>query len=190
MSKKHLTQTHPSAGSEFRLLECWLGPIAYVARRGRVIAVRLPECPSYPIASLITQLKNDFPNLTENNTLMPDFADQLAAYFAGTLRTFSVATAAEGAAFSQSVWKACRSIAFGKTTTYGDLARKIDEPTAARAVGQALHHNPLPLIVPCHRVLTASGKLGGFACGVAVKQRLLDHEHQCVNYHKPLFCVD
>lgn len=187
MSQKHLTHTDPSAAAEFRTLTTWLGPIAYVVQTGRVVAVRLPERPSYPIAELISHLKNDFPRLAENDRLLDDFADQLTAYFAGTLRTFTVPTAATGSDFAQSVWTACRSIKFGHTSTYGDLARKIDEPSAARAVGQALHNNPLPLIVPCHRVLTATGKLGGFACGPAIKQRLLDHEHQCVNYHKPLF---
>ena len=75
------------------------------------------------------------------------------------------------------MFEAVREIPFGEIRTYGDIAREIGRPGAVRAVGNALHRNPFPLVVPCHRVLREGGGLGGFACGPAMKRRLLAVEH-------------
>ena len=83
----------------------------------------------------------------------------------------------EGTAFQRDVWKAARRIPYGETRSYAWLAQQIGKPSAARAVGQALGKNPLPIIIPCHRVLTSDGKLGGFSGGLKMKKYLLALEN-------------
>lgn len=101
---------------------------------------------------------------------------QLQAYFDGSLRQFTLPLAAKGTAFQQRVWQVLGDLPFGTTCSYGELARRIGQPQAARAVGAALGRNPLPIVVPCHRVLGADGRLTGFSGGVDSKQWLLAHE--------------
>jgi methylated-DNA-[protein]-cysteine S-methyltransferase len=81
-----------------------------------------------------------------------------------------------GTPFRQKVWKQLWQIPFGEVRSYSEIAKKIGKPKAARAIGQANHHNPLPLVIPCHRVIAANGSLGGYACGLKMKKRLLKHE--------------
>lgn len=101
---------------------------------------------------------------------------QLAEYFAGARREFDLPLAAEGTAFQHSVWRLLRTIPYGVTVTYGDLARRIGNLRAARAVGLANGANPLPIIVPCHRVIGSNGSLTGFGGGIHLKQQLLELE--------------
>ncbi|HET7650300.1 MAG TPA: methylated-DNA--[protein]-cysteine S-methyltransferase [Gammaproteobacteria bacterium] len=98
---------------------------------------------------------------------------QLQAYFDGRLRNFELPLAPEGTAFQLKVWRALRTIPYGKTWSYGELARHIRNPSASRAVGAANGQNPIPVIVPCHRVIGADGSLTGFGGGLAIKQKLL-----------------
>ncbi|HEX5420506.1 MAG TPA: methylated-DNA--[protein]-cysteine S-methyltransferase [Gammaproteobacteria bacterium] len=98
---------------------------------------------------------------------------QLEAYFARELRVFDVPLQPEGTAFQKKVWHALTSIPYGETVSYGEIARRIRQPTASRAVGAANGRNPLPIIVPCHRVIGADGSLTGFGGGLPIKQRLL-----------------
>jgi methylated-DNA-[protein]-cysteine S-methyltransferase len=101
---------------------------------------------------------------------------QLGAYFAGELREFDLPLAPAGTPFQHKVWQELRRIPFGETRSYGELARRLGMPTAARAVGAANGRNPLPIVVPCHRVIGSDGSLTGFYAGVGVKQALLEHE--------------
>jgi len=103
-------------------------------------------------------------------------AAQLTEYFAGERQQFDLALAGVGTNFQQLVWRALTTIPYGETWTYGELARAIGRPSASRAVGAANSKNPLGIIVPCHRVIGASGELTGYAGGVAAKQWLLEHE--------------
>lgn len=105
-----------------------------------------------------------------------ELADQLTAYFGGECHCFDITIAASGTPFQHTVWAALREIPYGETRSYGEIARAIGRPRAARAVGAATGANPVPLIVPCHRVLGADGRLTGFAGGLATKRRLLDFE--------------
>lgn len=98
---------------------------------------------------------------------------QLREYFAGARRTFDLPLAPHGTAFQQRVWAALRAIPYGETRTYGELAAAIGSPNASRAVGMANHRNPIPIIIPCHRVIGANGTLTGYAGGLEVKQKLL-----------------
>jgi methylated-DNA-[protein]-cysteine S-methyltransferase len=114
---------------------------------------------------------------------LPDLQEQIVAYFEGQNIDFSIDPPVDldhASPFGQKILHACRTIPFGSTKTYSDLARQVGCPAAARAVGGVMAANPIPLIVPCHRVLRTDGGLGGFSApgGTAVKQRLLEHERQ------------
>jgi len=102
--------------------------------------------------------------------------DQLTAYFEGSLKAFDFALAPAGTPFQQSVWKALAKIPYGKTASYKDIAISVGNPKAVRAVGAANGRNPLPIVVPCHRVIGADGKLVGYAGGLEIKKRLLGLE--------------
>ncbi len=105
------------------------------------------------------------------------FRTELDAYFAGKLKAFSQGIKLiGGTAFEQKVWKVLRKIPYGETRSYGWIAERAESPKAVRAVGQALKKNPLPIILPCHRVIASDGSIGGYSGGIAVKQWLLDHE--------------
>jgi methylated-DNA-[protein]-cysteine S-methyltransferase len=101
---------------------------------------------------------------------------QLDEYFEGGLRQFDLPLAPRGTAFQQSVWEGLRALRFGERVSYGELARRIGRPGAARAVGLANGRNPIGIIVPCHRVIGAGGSLTGFGGGLGRKQWLLEHE--------------
>ncbi len=120
-----------------------------------------------------------FPEAEFDERLHPAFCRQLQRYFQGERADFDVPLDLEGLTpFQMAVLKACARIPFGKTRTYGDLARELRRPQAARAVGGALARNPVPIVIPCHRVVGSGGCLGGFSAeqGIAVKRRLLDME--------------
>lgn len=102
--------------------------------------------------------------------------DQLRAYFAGELKIFDVDFDGGGTPFQQRVWKALCEIPYGETISYGELARRIGQPTASRAVGLANGQNPISIIVPCHRVIGANGSLTGYGGGIERKRWLLAHE--------------
>lgn len=101
---------------------------------------------------------------------------QLRAYFAGELRDFELPLAAQGTPFQQGVWRELRAIPYGETISYGELARRVGQPAAARAVGLANGRNPIAIVVPCHRVIGANGSLTGYGGGLARKRWLLAHE--------------
>ena len=101
---------------------------------------------------------------------------QLQEYFAGARSVFDVALHLEGTPFERRVWRALQDIPYGATVTYGEVARRIGEPAAARAVGLANGRNPVAVIVPCHRVIGANGTLIGYGGGIERKRALLDLE--------------
>lgn len=100
-------------------------------------------------------------------------ATQLAEYFAGDRRDFDLPLAPTGTAFQQAVWRALRTIPFGTVRSYREIAGQIGQPSAVRAVGAANGRNPLPIVVPCHRVIGSDGSLTGFAGGLDTKRALL-----------------
>lgn len=123
------------------------------------------------------------PDWVQNDSA-PPFAEakrQLAGYFAGTLTEFDLPLAPRGTAFQLRVWEELRRIAFGETISYGELARRIGQPGSARAVGLANGRNPISIVVPCHRVIGANGKLVGYGGGLPRKQALLAHEASGAN---------
>jgi methylated-DNA-[protein]-cysteine S-methyltransferase len=102
-----------------------------------------------------------------------DAATQLSEYFAGKRREFELDLAPVGTEFQLRVWRALRAIPYGAVRNYGDIARAIGQAGAARAVGGAIGSNPLPIVIPCHRVIASDGTIGGYSGGLAIKHRLL-----------------
>jgi methylated-DNA-[protein]-cysteine S-methyltransferase len=102
---------------------------------------------------------------------------ELEAYFKGNLKSFKQKIKfISGTEFQHKVWLALKDIPYGETRSYKWIAEKAGNPKATRAAGQALKKNPLPIILPCHRVIASDGSIGGFSCGVSIKKRLLMHE--------------
>lgn len=108
--------------------------------------------------------------------ILRDAREQLDMYFAGERTTFDIPLAATGTPFQERVWAALLTIPFGHTTSYGEIAVRMGEPKAVRAVGAANGRNPIPIVVPCHRVIGARGDLTGFGGGIERKRWLLEHE--------------
>ena len=106
----------------------------------------------------------------------PETKQQLTAYFTGTLNEFDLPLQLQGSTFQQRVWEALKTIPYGTTISYGELAQQIGQPNASRALGLANGRNPVSIIVPCHRVIGANGKLRGYGGGIERKQWLLNHE--------------
>lgn len=120
------------------------------------------------------------PTVTANGgggeAVLAETERQLRAYFAGESESFDLPLAPAGTPFQLAVWRALRDIPFGRTESYGELARRIGRPRAVRAVGAANGANPLPIVVPCHRVIGADGSLTGYGGGLDVKRALLELE--------------
>ena len=103
---------------------------------------------------------------------------QLRSYFAGELETFDLRLAPEGTPFQLTVWNQLCKIPYGETISYGELARSIGNPNASRAVGLANGSNPIPIVIPCHRVIGSNGKLTGYGGGLPIKEKLLALERR------------
>jgi methylated-DNA-[protein]-cysteine S-methyltransferase len=116
-----------------------------------------------------------------------DAVDQLGAYFAGELTDFDIELDLRGTNFQQRVWKALLTIPYGETRSYGEIAEQIGVPGAARAVGLANGHNPIAIVVPCHRVIGASGSLTGYGGGLDRKRTLLELEKKRAAVNLTLF---
>ena len=116
------------------------------------------------------------PDWPINDEIFSDAVQQLQEYFAGRRQQFNLQLAPDGTAFQQQVWQELQRIPFGTTITYQELAHRIGKPKGARAVGSANGCNPIAIIVPCHRVIGQDGRLRGYASGLPIKRKLLQHE--------------
>jgi methylated-DNA-[protein]-cysteine S-methyltransferase len=177
---------------EFVLFDTAVGTVGIVWGDAGVLGVQLPEGTS---SATRARLSRFHPDATEADAAPPPEVkraiDGIVALLAGEpddLQDVALDLAAVPE-FNQRVYAVAREIPPGQTMTYGEIAARLGEPRAAREVGQALGHNPVPLIVPCHRVLAAGGKLGGFSArgGVTTKLRLLDIEGAEPNGQPALF---
>lgn len=136
------------------------GPLLLVEQDGALSRVVFPGDPVPDYAARETPL-------------LLDAASQFREFLSGARTRFKLPFRLDGTPFQRSVWNALLAIPFGETRTYGDIARAIDRPRAFQAVGSAVGTNPLGILVPCHRILPASGALGGFRTGPAWKRFLL-----------------
>jgi len=119
-------------------------------------------------------------NVIENPACLRDCVNQLHDYFNGKSKSFNLALDLEGSDFQKKVWNEILKIPFGKTKTYNDIAKKLGDKEAVRAVGNAVGKNPLAIVIPCHRVIGSDGKLVGYAGGIWRKKWLLNFENKDV----------
>ena len=112
----------------------------------------------------------------DHDPLLDELARQLRAYFAGALRRFDLPLDPQGSAFQKRVWQHLETIPYGATRSYRQVAESVGTPQAVRAVGAANGANPIPIVIPCHRVIGSSGKLTGYGGGLELKKRLLELE--------------
>ena len=150
-------------GNYERLIERPVGPLTLGAEDGGLTAI------------LFGDMRKGLPGGTR---VLEQAAAELAEYFEGSRREFTVPVRLTGTDFQQEVWAALCEIPYGATATYGDIARRVGRPRACRAVGMANHRNPVPIIVPCHRVIGSGGALTGYGGGLAVKSYLLAWEKE------------
>jgi methylated-DNA-[protein]-cysteine S-methyltransferase len=127
------------------------------------------------------------PEAERDDGALADVRRQVEEYAEGKRRDFDLALDLEGEDFNKQVWRALCDIPFGTTTSYGAIARQIGQPGAARAVGAANHVNPIALVVPCHRVIGSDGSLTGYAGGLPLKRKLLEHEARVTGTRFDLF---
>jgi methylated-DNA-[protein]-cysteine S-methyltransferase len=118
------------------------------------------------------------PSWKEDHVPLNQTIRQLHAYFAGELENFDLPLAPEGTPFQLGVWRRLCDIPYGETISYGELAGRIGNPKACRAVGHANGSNPIPIVIPCHRVIGSDGKLTGFGGGLPIKEKLLALERR------------
>lgn len=125
--------------------------------------------------------RTNAPLKAPDTPLLQECVRQLRAYFDGSLTVFDLPLNPQGTPFRRRVWAALQAIPYGETRSYGQLAKALSCPGAARAVGGANHHNPIAIIIPCHRVIGADGSLTGYGGGLAMKDWLLRHERRHSN---------
>jgi len=159
----------------YALLRTVLDPMLAVAGdEGLVRFEFLPRAYQYHThAHAVARAVDEEAEVVEDNAWFAPLRDELAAYFTGQLETFTFPVALHGSDFQLKVWRSLQTIPYGNLRTYAQVARDIEQPTATRAVGQAAGQNPVPILVPCHRVVGRDGSLVGFASGLTVKARLL-----------------
>jgi methylated-DNA-[protein]-cysteine S-methyltransferase len=146
-----------------------IGTITLVADDDALVEVHLPD----EKTSSTIVAEHTTPN---GHAVLAQAAGELREYFAGDRLEFDVPLAPHGTAFQLAAWRALRTIPYGETMSYGEQARRLGDARKARAVGAANGRNPLPIVVPCHRVVGANGHLTGFGGGIECKAWLLDHE--------------
>lgn len=118
------------------------------------------------------------PEWIEDAVKLQPAIQQLQSYFAGELESFDLSLSPQGTPFQQKVWSELQKIPYGQTISYGELARRIGNPKASRAVGLANGSNPLSIVIPCHRVIGSNGKLTGYGGGLPIKEKLLALERR------------
>ena len=157
--------------TRYRMIDSPIGPLTLAGEGPVLTNLRMVDQTYEP----------DRADWTLDDRAFPDAVEQLQAYFAGELREFDLRLEMHGTDFQRRVWNALRSIPYGETRSYGEIAQQIGSPTAFRAVGLANGHNPVAVIVPCHRVIGANGNLTGFGGGLERKSALLELERSAAS---------
>jgi methylated-DNA-[protein]-cysteine S-methyltransferase len=150
----------------FTVITSPVGPLTLLADEDALIGLHFDADPA----------SEPQPGWVEDKRRFREALAQLEQYFAGKRQSFDLPLAPRGTAFRRQVWKALQAIPYGETATYGEIARAIGQPQASRAIGGANHHNPLAIIIPCHRVIGADGSMTGYGGGLPRKRMLLDLE--------------
>ena len=157
----------PTAETCFTVIDSPIGPLTLVSRAGRLTNLAMDgQAHAVPPP----------PGCQRDDGAFADVTSQLDEYFAGRRTGFDVPLDLVGTGFQRAVWAQLCAIPYGRTISYGELARRVGNPKAARAVGTANGHNPVALIVPCHRVIAGDGGIGGYGGGIERKSQLLELE--------------
>jgi len=168
-----MTSDSPPAARTHTVVDSPVGPLTLVAADGALVALHMVEQRYPPTAELLGD-----PDDGRDGELLAAAARQLDEYFDGERTAFDLRLALDGTAFQRRVWAELQAIPYGDTLSYGQLADRIGQPAASRAVGLANGRNPVGIIVPCHRVVGADGSLTGYGGGLGRKRFLLAHEQQ------------
>jgi O-6-methylguanine DNA methyltransferase len=150
-----------------------VGGIVILADEQAVLGLDFVEAVDAAAALQESSRRHGFKLRLSRTPLLAEASRQLQQYFAGERRQFELPLNPAGTAFQKSVWRALSEIPYGETCSYRDIAQRLGQPGAMRAVGGANGANPIPIIIPCHRVIAADGSLGGFSSGLWRKQKLL-----------------
>lgn len=163
--------------THYRTIDSPIGPLTLAGRGSTLTNLRMVDQTHEP--SRADWIRDD--------SAFPDAVDQLNAYFAGERTEFALQLDLQGSQFQQRVWSALMTIPYGETRSYGEIAAQIGACGAARAVGLANGHNPIAIIVPCHRVIGAGGSLTGYGAGLDRKRSLLQLERRRASNTLTLF---
>lgn len=161
----------------YRTIDSPIGPLTLAGRNSVLTNLRMVDQTYAPSRA----------GWTRDDNVFADAVEQLNAYFAGELTDFDLELDLQGTVFQQRVWKALLTIPYGETRSYGEIAEQVGAPGSARAVGLANGHNPIAIIVPCHRVIGANGKLTGYGGGIDRKLTLLELEKSRASANLTLF---
>jgi methylated-DNA-[protein]-cysteine S-methyltransferase len=157
----------------FTVLDSPIGPLLLVSGPAGLMEIRFTPEGETPAPA---------PEWQHNSGICEDVIRQLQEYFAGQRQVFDLPLDPHGTPFQRQVWAALQSIPYGETISYAELARRIGKTSAVRAVGAANGQNPLPIVIPCHRVIGSDGSLTGYGGGLPIKRFLLDLERQTAGH--------
>lgn len=172
------SSSSPAPRRYHAVIDSPIGPLSLIADDEAIVELRFPNAPLEP---------GEGGDEDADHPVLQQAADELDEYFAGERTDFDVPLSPNGTAFQLAAWNALRDIPFGETVSYGDQARRLGGVNKSRAVGAANGRNPIPIIVPCHRVIGANGNLTGFGGGIEMKVWLLDHERRIRGGQATLF---
>lgn len=150
-----------------------IGPLTLVTENGKLTGLYMDVARHEPDEATLGERVS-----VDDDPVLRSAASQLSAYFDGELTTFDLPLSMEGSGFQAAVWAGLQGIPYGETISYGELARRIGQPSASRAVGLANGRNPISIVVPCHRVIGSNGSLTGYGGGLPRKQYLLALEQR------------
>ncbi len=161
----------------FDILSTPIGELVLAASEKGLLRILFPKSDHRdPALRLLDWYGEADAELVHDPNRCGDITDQLREYFGGERKVFSLRLDQHGTDFQMAVWDAVSNVPFGETRSYGEIARIIGKPNAMRAVGAANGANPIPIVIPCHRIVGADGSLTGFGGGIDVKKKLLDFE--------------
>ena len=169
------TETGPTdaALGSHAVIDSPIGPLTLVTRDGKLTGLYMDVAGHEPDEAVLGARI-----VVDDDPVLSVAASQLGAYFAGELTSFDLPLSLEGTGFQRTVWAGLQAIPYGETISYGELARRIGQPSASRAVGLANGRNPVSIVVPCHRVVGSDGSLTGYGGGLPRKQYLLALEQR------------
>ena len=168
-----MTARTDAARRSHAVIDSPIGPLTLVTEDGRLTGLYMDVAGHEPDEAILGERVSP-----DDDPVLDSAASQLAAYFAGELTSFNLPLSLEGTGFQRTVWAGLQEIPYGETISYGELARRIGQPSASRAVGLANGRNPVSIVVPCHRVVGSDGSLTGYGGGLDRKQFLLALEQR------------